>query len=122
MRNPLPQLEYNLRTIVDFWHIVRSIDDAIPARPSDCLPYTIAHVEKLLLARSWRFLCTEVSTFDHSILALRQQHAREGAQMPAPEAVCLTASTSRDWWPTPSRFTTCLQHSSLRRTIIDYSI
>ncbi|KAL1528342.1 hypothetical protein AB1Y20_009696 [Prymnesium parvum] len=66
------RLEYRVHTIADFWPIVRTIDAAIPAEPAGCSPYVLAHLEKLLLARSWRFLMTEVSTFDHHVLALRQ--------------------------------------------------
>eukprot|EP00966_Prymnesium_polylepis_P060413 1401929-Prymnesium_polylepis.1 len=64
------QLDYRLHTIGDFWPIVRTIDSAIPLQPSECAPYILAHLEKLILARAWRFIMTEVSTFDHHVRPL----------------------------------------------------
>lgn len=60
-------MEFRVHSITDFWPIVRDISELIPREPSECNPYVLAHLEKLILARAWRFILTEVSTFDHHV-------------------------------------------------------
>ena len=69
------RLEYSVWTVPDFEPLFRHL---APASAGECAPYELAWAEKLLLAKAWRFISTEASIFDHHILALRQQAAREG--------------------------------------------